>query len=110
MNTGIKHFVWGGKKVLDNDYKCLANSKIEVLDISPTQFTMLELAQLLALSSLNLRRSGLGYGKKTPFIVFLLIKYYNSNREFFHDGTEETYGKIYYGAGRGNYKQPLYFI
>lgn len=48
VNAGIKHFVWGGKKVLDNDYKCLANSKIEVLDISPTQFTMLELAQLLA--------------------------------------------------------------
>lgn len=55
INTGIKHFVWGGKNVSDNDYECLANSKIEVLDISPTQFTMLELTHLLALfpESLN---------------------------------------------------------
>ncbi len=49
VNTGIRHFTWGGKKVLDNDFGCLANSKIEELDISPTQFTMEELAQLLAL-------------------------------------------------------------
>ena len=36
------------KKVLDNDYKCLANSKITELDISPCIFTMEELAELLS--------------------------------------------------------------
>lgn len=32
----------------DNDYACLAHGKIEELDIAPTQFTMEELAWLLA--------------------------------------------------------------
>ncbi len=49
VNTNIKHFSWSGKKVQDNDFGCLAHSKIEELDIGPTQFTLLELAQLLAL-------------------------------------------------------------
>ncbi len=57
VNTDIKHFAWGGKKIMDNDYGCLANSKIEVLDINPTQFTMLELAQLLALFPKSLKGS-----------------------------------------------------
>lgn len=49
VNTNIKHFSWSGKKVQDNDFGCLVHSKIEELDIGPTQFTLLELAQLLAL-------------------------------------------------------------
>lgn len=49
VNTNIRHFSWGGNKVQDNDFGCLAHSKIEELDIAPTQFTLLELAQLLAL-------------------------------------------------------------
>ena len=49
VNTNIRHFAWSGKKVQDNDFGCLAKSKIEELDICPLQFTMLELAQLLAL-------------------------------------------------------------
>ena len=48
-NTGIKHFEWCGKTVSDNDYKCLAQGKIEVLDINPTRFTLDELTDLLAL-------------------------------------------------------------
>ena len=49
VNSCVNHFCWGGKKVIDGDFECLANGKIEVLDISPTQFTMLELAELLSL-------------------------------------------------------------
>jgi len=49
VNTGIKHFYWGGRRISDNNFGCLADSKIEELDISPIQFTILELAQLLAL-------------------------------------------------------------
>ena len=49
VNTNIRHFAWSGKKVQDNDFGCLAKSKIEELNICPLQFTMLELAQLLAL-------------------------------------------------------------
>lgn len=48
-NTRIKHFEWYGKTVSDNDYKCLAQGKIEVLDINPTRFTLDELTDLLAL-------------------------------------------------------------
>ena len=48
-NTKIKHFEWYGKTVSDNDYKCLAQGKIEVLDINPTRFTLDELTDLLAL-------------------------------------------------------------
>ncbi len=32
----------------DNDYACLAHGRIEELDIAPTQFTMEELARLVA--------------------------------------------------------------
>lgn len=47
-NTDIRHFMWGGRRVRDNDYACLAHGKIEELDIAPTQFTMAELARLVA--------------------------------------------------------------
>lgn len=57
IRTNIRHLAWGGRKVLDNDYGCLADSKIEELDINPTQFTMIELAQLLALFSDSLKGS-----------------------------------------------------
>ena len=49
VNTNIKHFEWCGGKVSDNDYKCLSRSKIEILDINPTQFTMDELTDILSL-------------------------------------------------------------
>ena len=49
INTNIKHFEWCGKKVSDNDFKCLSKSKIEILDINPTQFTLDELTDLLSL-------------------------------------------------------------
>lgn len=48
VNTNISHFEWYGKKVSDNDFKCLADSKIKILDINPTQFTVEELTDLLA--------------------------------------------------------------
>ena len=57
VDTEIKHFVWDGKCVKDNDFRCLADSKIEELDICPTQFTLLELAQLLALFPKTLKGS-----------------------------------------------------
>ena len=49
VNTNITHFEWCGKKVSDNDFKCLSRSKIEILDINPTQFTVDELTDLLSL-------------------------------------------------------------
>ena len=48
LNTGIIHFEWCGKCVEDNDYLCLSQSNIEVLDINPTRFTLEELTDLLA--------------------------------------------------------------
>ena len=48
LKTGITHFEWCGKRVEDNNYLCLSDSNIEVLDINPTQFTMEELTDLLA--------------------------------------------------------------
>ena len=57
INTGITHFEWWGKSVEDNDYACLSKSKIEELDISPTRFTMEELADLLALFPESLKGS-----------------------------------------------------
>lgn len=57
VQTEIKHFCWGGKKILDNNFSCLANGKIEELDISPVQFTINELAQLLSLFPETLRGS-----------------------------------------------------
>ena len=47
-NTKIRHFEWCGKKVSDNDYRCLAEGNIEILDINPTRFTLDELTELLA--------------------------------------------------------------
>lgn len=48
VNTGIKHFEWWGKSVEDGDFLCLSRSKIEELEMNPTQFTMEELADLLS--------------------------------------------------------------
>lgn len=45
-DTNISRFVWGGKKVSDNDFKCLSNSNISECDISPCIFTLSELAEL----------------------------------------------------------------
>ena len=47
-NTNITHFEWSGKKVLDGDFKCLADGNIKVLDMNPTRFTMIDLAELLS--------------------------------------------------------------
>lgn len=47
INTGIRHFEWCGKSVGDRDFICLSKSKIEELELNPTQFTMEELASLL---------------------------------------------------------------
>ena len=46
--SSITHFEWCGKKVLDNNYRCLSEGHIQELDINPTQFTMEELAELLS--------------------------------------------------------------
>ena len=48
-NSNIKHFEWCGKTVSDNDYRCLSEGKIEILDINPTRFALDELTALLAL-------------------------------------------------------------
>lgn len=48
IETNIKHFEWCGKTVEDKDFICLAESSIEELDLNPTQFSMEELADLLA--------------------------------------------------------------
>ena len=48
-NTNITHFEWWGKTVEDKDFACLSKGNIEEVDINPTQFTMEELADLLAL-------------------------------------------------------------
>lgn len=44
----VTHFKWWGKKVLDHDYLCLADSHIKRLDVLITDFRMEELAQLIA--------------------------------------------------------------
>ena len=56
-NTGITHLEWCGKKVADGDFACLANGKIETLDLNPTQFTIEELTDLLALFPRDLKGS-----------------------------------------------------
>lgn len=55
VNSSITHFEWYGKKVMDNDFSCLAKGKILELDINSTQFTMEELAELLALFPASLK-------------------------------------------------------
>ena len=57
INTGIRHFEWWGKSVEDKDYICLSKSKIDELELNPTQFTMEELADLLAHFPESLRGS-----------------------------------------------------
>lgn len=43
----ITHFGWWGDKILDNDYLCLANSRIKELDMQIGHFKMEELARLV---------------------------------------------------------------
>ena len=47
-HSQITHFGWWGEKILDNDYLCLANSRIKRLDMSIAHFRLDELAQLIA--------------------------------------------------------------
>ncbi len=48
IQSNVSHFAWWGNKVLDNDYLCLAQSKIRELDIPVGKFRMEELAELVA--------------------------------------------------------------
>ena len=48
VNTNITHFAWSGDKVEDKDFLCLANSKLEMLDINICRFKLEELAELVA--------------------------------------------------------------
>ncbi len=48
MHSSVSHFGWWGNRVLDNDYMCLAQSKIKELDMSIGKFKVEELAKLVA--------------------------------------------------------------
>lgn len=48
VNSSITHFAWWGDKVLDNDFLCLAASRVKELDLNVCRFKMDELAQLVA--------------------------------------------------------------
>ena len=48
IQSNVSHFGWWGNKILDNDYLCLAQSKIRELDIPVGTFRMEELAELVA--------------------------------------------------------------
>lgn len=48
VSSSITHFAWSGEKVQDNDFFCLAKSKIRELDLNISMFKMEELAQLIA--------------------------------------------------------------
>ena len=48
IQSNVSHFKWWGNKILDNDYLCLAQSKIRELDIPVGTFRMEELAELVA--------------------------------------------------------------
>lgn len=47
-HSQITHFGWWGEKILDNDYLCLADSRIKRLDMSIAHFKIDELARLVA--------------------------------------------------------------
>lgn len=47
-HSHITHFGWWGTKIMDNDYLCLADSRIKKLDMSITHFKINELARLVA--------------------------------------------------------------
>ncbi len=48
VHSSVSHFSWWGKRVLDNDFECLAQSNIKELDLPIGQFTMDQLARLRA--------------------------------------------------------------
>lgn len=48
IHSNITHFRWRGNKILDNDFSCLAQSKIKELDVYIGDFRMEELAKLVA--------------------------------------------------------------
>ena len=48
IRSQITHFGWWGAKILDNDYLCLADSRIKKLDMFIRHFTIDELARLVA--------------------------------------------------------------
>ena len=48
IHSQITHFGWWGAKILDNDYLCLADSRIKKLDMFIRHFTIDELARLVA--------------------------------------------------------------
>ena len=48
VKSSVTHFAWWGDKVEDNDFLCLADSLICVLDLNIGKFKMEELAELVA--------------------------------------------------------------
>lgn len=48
IRSQVSHFGWWGEKILDNDYQCLADSRIKELDMSISRFHLEELARLVA--------------------------------------------------------------
>lgn len=44
----ITHFAWWGKKILDNDFQCLAKSRVTELDLNICSFRTEELARIVA--------------------------------------------------------------
>ena len=73
----ITRFSWYGDKVNDSDYRCLANGRIKVLDISPRYFTLDELANLLSVFPKDLEGT--------------ITRPYSVGKITEADGTETTY-------------------
>ena len=48
IHSSVSHFEWCGNKVRDNDFMCLAQSRIKELDMNFARFKMDELARLIA--------------------------------------------------------------
>ena len=46
--SSVTHFAWWGKRILDNDFRCLAKSKVTELDLNICTFRMEELACIVA--------------------------------------------------------------
>ena len=77
INTNITHFEWWGKAVKDKDFACLSKGNIDELDINPTQFTMEELAELLAQFPVTIK------GSITKPYVKMGVKDKNGCREYY---------------------------
>lgn len=77
INTNITHFEWWGKAVKDKDFACLSKGNIDELDINPTQFTMEELAELLAQFPVTIK------GSITKPYVKMGVKDKNGYREYY---------------------------